>query len=116
MRDGDAHLKNFGMLYEHPAAARRLAPIYDVICTDVYPELDGLLALKLNKSKAFPTSEEIVEYGNRLGLNDDEVAEILVRIEDAYNTVVLRCENDPRYQGDSLLTDLQKAIKRTRVA
>jgi len=103
------------MLYEHPAAARHLAPIYDVVCTDVYPELDGKLALKLNKSKAFPTNEEIVEYGNRLGLNDDEVAEILGRIEDAYNIVVLRCENDPRYQGDSLLADLQKVIERTRV-
>src|SRR5260364_273808 len=40
MRDGDAHLKNFGMLYEHPMAPRRLAPVYDVVCTDVYPDLD----------------------------------------------------------------------------
>ena len=113
MRDGDAHLKNFGMLYEHPASARCLAPVYDVVCTDVYPELDGKLALKLNKSKAFPTKEDIVEYGNRLGLNGDEVAEILVRIEDAYSAVIVRCESDPRYQGDSLLADLQKAIERT---
>jgi serine/threonine-protein kinase HipA len=113
LRDGDAHLKNFGMLYEHPAAARRLAPIYDVVCTDVYPELDGKLALKLNKSKAFPTNEEIVEYGNRLGLNEDEVEEIIGRIEDAYHTVISRCERDPRYQSDTLLTDIKEAIERT---
>ncbi len=113
LRDGDAHLKNFGMLYEHPAAARRLAPIYDVVCTDVYPELDGLMALKLNKSKAFPTNEEFVEYGNRLGVSEDEVEEILGRIEGAYNTVVLKFEKDPRYQGDSLLSDIQKAVGRT---
>lgn len=113
MRDGDAHLKNFGMLYEHPAAVRRLAPVYDVVCTDVYPELDDKLALKLNKSKAFPTKEEIVKYGNRLGLNEDEVAEILGRIEDAYSTEILRCENDPRFQFDNLLADIQKAIERT---
>jgi serine/threonine-protein kinase HipA len=113
LRDGDAHLKNFGMLYEHPAAARRLAPIYDVVCTDVYPELDGKLALKLNKSKAFPTNEEIVEYGNRLGLNEDEVEEIIGRIEDAYHTVISRCEKDPRYQSDTLLTDIKEAIERT---
>jgi hypothetical protein len=25
----------------------------------------------------------------------------------------VRCESDPRYQGDSLLADLQKAIERT---
>lgn len=113
LRDGDAHLKNFGMLYEHPAAPRRLAPVYDVVCTDVYPELDGQMALKLNKSKTFPTSNEITAYGNRLGLSDDEVAEIIVRIDDAYNTVVSRCEKDARYQSDGLLAELQKAIKRT---
>lgn len=112
LRDGDAHLKNFGMLYEHPAAARRLAPVYDVVCTDIYPELDGLMALKLNKSKTFPTSKEIIEYGNRLGLNDTDVKEILERIESAYNTVVSRCKKDARYQGDNLLSDIQKAIKR----
>ncbi|EQD39455.1 HipA domain-containing protein, partial [mine drainage metagenome] len=112
MRDGDAHLKNFGMLYEHPSAARRLAPIYDVVCTDVYPELDGKLALKFNKSKVFPAKEDIVGYGNRLGLDDGEVAEVLGRIEDACDTVMSRFKKDHRYQSDSLLADLQKAIER----
>jgi serine/threonine-protein kinase HipA len=113
LRDGDAHLKNFGVLYEHPAAARCLAPIYDVVCTDVYPELDALMALKLNKRKTFPGNKEMIEYGNRLGLGNNDVTEILERIETAFNSVILRCEKDPRYQGDSLLTDIQKAIKRT---
>ena len=113
LRDGDAHLKNFGMLYEHPAAARQLAPIYDVVCTDIYPELDGLMALKLNKSKTFPTDKEIIAYGKRLGLSDKEVTKTLARIENAYNAVVSRCEKDARYQSDSLLSEIQKAIKRT---
>lgn len=113
LRDGDAHLKNFGMLYEHPDAARRLAPVYDVVCTDIYSELDGLMALKLNKSKTFPTNKEIIEYGNRVGLSNADVAVIWERIENAYQTVITKCEEDPRYQGDSLLSDIQKAIKRT---
>lgn len=113
LRDGDAHLKNFGMLYETPAAARRLAPIYDVVCTDVYPELDGLMALKLNKSKTFPNNEDLIEYGNRLGLGNDDVMDTLGRIEGAYHTVISRCENDPRYQGDGLLSDIRKVIERT---
>lgn len=113
LRDGDAHLKNFGMLYAHPAAARKLAPIYDVVCTDIYPELDGLMALKLSKSKTFPTNKEIVAYGNRLGLSEAEVTKTLARIENAYNAVVSRCEKDARYQNDGLLTEIQNAIKRT---
>ena len=115
LRDGDAHLKNFGMLYEHPAAARRLAPVYDVVCTDVYPELDGKLALKLNKSKAFPNDKEITAYGNRLGLSNRDVAEILERIEIAYQVVVAKCEQDPRYQSDALLSNIKQAIKRTGI-
>ena len=113
LRDGDAHLKNFGMLYDHPAAARRLAPIYDVVCTDVYPELDGKMALKMHKSKSFPNDAELIAYGNRLGLNSREVAEVLARIEQAYQTVVASCNQDTRYQSDSLLADIQQAVKRT---
>lgn len=113
LRDGDAHLKNFGMLYEHPAAARCLAPVYDVVCTDVYPELDGSMALKLNKSKTFPDEKEIIAYGNRLGMSNSDVTEILERIELAYQVVVAKCEQDPRYQTDALLSNIKQAIKRT---
>ncbi len=113
MRDGDAHLKNFGMIYEHPQAARRLAPIFDVVCTDIYPELDGRLALKLNKSKAFPTTADILEFGERLGVDNSEANEVLTRIENAYDRALTFCAKDPRYQGDSLLSDIQKAIERT---
>jgi len=113
LRDGDAHLKNFGMVYEHPAAARCLAPVYDVVCTDIYPELDGSMALKLNKSKTFPDDNEITAYGNRLGLSNSDVTEILERIELAYQVVVAKCEQDPRYQTDALLSNIKQAIKRT---
>jgi serine/threonine-protein kinase HipA len=112
LRDGDAHLKNFGMLYVHPASSRRLAPIYDVVCTDVYPELDGKMALKMHKSKTFPNDAELIAYGNRLGLSNREVVEVLARLEHAYQTVIARCEQDPRYQVDSLLADIQQAVKR----
>ncbi|MDX8385029.1 MAG: type II toxin-antitoxin system HipA family toxin [Gallionella sp.] len=112
LRDGDAHLKNFGILYEQPTSARRLAPIYDVVCTDVYPELDGLMALKLDKSKTFPSNKAIIKYGNRLGVSEKDVAEILNRIENAYNIVLSMCEKDPRFLTDDLLTRLKKEIKR----
>ncbi len=36
MRNGDAHLKNFGILYDRPGAAVRLAPVYDVVTTVAY--------------------------------------------------------------------------------
>ncbi len=112
LRDGDAHLKNFGMLYDNPTSARVLAPVYDVVCTDAYPELDGKMALKLNKSKTYPTNKNLLAYGNRLGLGDDDIKVVLNRIEEAYHRVVAICRKDARYHDDSLLSDMQKAIER----
>lgn len=51
--NGDAHLKNFGVLYTHPEADdTRMAPVYDVVNTTAYLPQDSL-ALKLRGSKAF---------------------------------------------------------------
>jgi serine/threonine-protein kinase HipA len=36
LRNGDAHLKNFGFVYNSDLSSRRLAPAYDVICTTAY--------------------------------------------------------------------------------
>lgn len=36
LRNGDAHLKNFGVLYDYPGAPVRLAPVYDVVTTTAY--------------------------------------------------------------------------------
>lgn len=40
VRNGDAHLKNFGVLYERPGAPVRLAPVYDVVTTVAYISKD----------------------------------------------------------------------------
>jgi len=36
VRNGDAHLKNFGVLYAKPGNTVELAPVYDVVTTTVY--------------------------------------------------------------------------------
>jgi serine/threonine-protein kinase HipA len=60
--NGDAHLKNFGLLYTHPHADdARLAPVYDLVNTTAYLR-DDSLALALGGSRSF--------FGARLGLRD----------------------------------------------
>jgi serine/threonine-protein kinase HipA len=63
LRNGDAHLKNFGLLYNHPndAVSIRLAPVFDVVTTSVYG--DKTMALKLNKSNDYPTHKELITFG-----------------------------------------------------
>ena len=36
MRNGDAHLKNFGVLYDAPTGSVELAPVYDLVTTTAY--------------------------------------------------------------------------------
>lgn len=63
LRNGDAHLKNFGVLYTHPHCQDcRLSPLYDVVNTTVYIPQDTL-ALKLNGSKAWPGRKDLVRFG-----------------------------------------------------
>ncbi|MFJ3521103.1 type II toxin-antitoxin system HipA family toxin [Pseudomonas sp. NPDC090203] len=60
--NGDAHLKNFGLLYRDPLGAdAHLAPAYDIVNTTAYIEEDSL-ALRLAGSKSL--------YASRLGILD----------------------------------------------
>ncbi|MBV1882501.1 MAG: type II toxin-antitoxin system HipA family toxin [Pseudomonadales bacterium] len=70
--NGDAHLKNFSLLYSSPLNKARLSPIYDVVCTQVYDLEEKSLALKMNKSRDFPTREGILRFAKTLGIKQAE--------------------------------------------
>jgi len=44
--NNDAHAKNYSILYGRGGKAR-LAPLYDLVCTVYYPEIDNRLAMKI---------------------------------------------------------------------
>ncbi|KQR87290.1 hypothetical protein ASG35_24635 [Burkholderia sp. Leaf177] len=113
LRDGDAHMKNIGILYSDPTGPRRLSPIYDVVCTGIYPSLDGRMALNLNKSKVFPVPEQLVAYGERLGLKRGEAEAVLLRIDAAFDAVADQLSADARYQADDLLSRIRGEVRRT---
>jgi serine/threonine-protein kinase HipA len=50
LRNGDAHLKNFGVLYTSPFDSVRLAPVYDIVTTTAYIKND-VPALTLSGTK-----------------------------------------------------------------
>lgn len=77
VRNGDGHLKNFGLLYEHPQnlASIRLAPLYDVVTTSIYDisggttqitKYDRTLALKLGKTRSYPNRKTLLEFGKTI--------------------------------------------------
>ena len=50
------------MLYEGRDDVR-LAPAFDVICTDVYPELESKMALSMDGMEAWPDARRLERFG-----------------------------------------------------
>lgn len=113
VRNGDAHLKNFGMLYTGPADVR-LSPLFDVVTTAIYKFArpggievhDRTLALKWRPggayaAKAYPTTRELLEFGRRdCGVGQPH--ETVERIADAMSRTLHVGRGDERIPGNVL--------------
>jgi serine/threonine-protein kinase HipA len=62
LKNGDAHLKNFGVLYDHTESMVRLSPIYDLVTTTAYHSAD-ILALSLGGTKRWPPAKALIAFG-----------------------------------------------------
>ena len=83
LRNGDAHLKNFGIVYDDVEGEARLAPVYDLVTTSVYLPKDSM-ALTLNGTTRWATTRELQRLGEtRMGGSPARVREILERIDAA---------------------------------
>lgn len=87
LRNGDAHLKNFGIVYDDVQGEARLAPVYDLVTTSVYLPKDSM-ALTLNGSTKWASAKELQRLGEtRMGGSPARVRAILERVSDAMATV-----------------------------
>jgi serine/threonine-protein kinase HipA len=76
IRNGDAHLKNFAVIYDDVTAAPKLAPVYDLVTTVAYNKKDQM-ALTLDGSPYWPTRKQLEKLGaTRCGLSDKKMKEI----------------------------------------
>ena len=113
VRNGDAHLKNFGVLYRSSAEVW-LAPMFDVVTTSVYryaqypggPELeDRTLALKLfagrHRTKAYPTTEELHDFGRRI-CGVSQPARVLEAMAEAMHRTLEEAKGDARVPAEFL--------------
>ena len=90
--NNDAHAKNYSMLY-FPDGGRRLAPLYDLVCTVFYPEIENRLAMKIggegNLDLVYPKQFEQLagEAGLTAALVKRRVLEIANRVLGAIQNV-----------------------------
>lgn len=103
LHNGDAHLKNFGIVYDDVLGEARLAPVYDLVTTSVYLPRDSM-ALTLNGSTRWPAAKELQRLGEtRCGGTPSQVRDILERIAEALRStsvdVRTHIKEDPDFAG-----------------
>jgi serine/threonine-protein kinase HipA len=92
LRNGDAHLKNFGIVYDDVRGEARLAPVFDLVTTSVYMPKD-CMALTLNGTTAWPAAKELRRLGEtRMTGAPAKIKQIMEHVADAIaeTTVELR--------------------------
>ena len=91
--NGDAHLKNWSLLYRD-AVRPSLAPLYDQVATVAWPELSRTLALNLASTKPFSQLDAATfdRFAGRIQVSPDHVRGLvdstLARLAGAWKTVV----------------------------
>ena len=113
VRNGDGHLKNFGVLYRDETDIR-LAPMFDVVTTAIYrythysggPELeDRTMALKLfggrHQGKGYPTVDELLRFGREV-CGVTQPAQVLQRLASGMGKALAAARGDERLPPTTL--------------
>ena len=116
LRNGDAHLKNFGIIYDDVKGEARLAPVYDLVTTSVYLAKDSM-ALTLNGSTRWPAAKELRKLGEvRASSTPAKIRQVLERvgesIQDTSKKVQAYSKEHPEFVeiGQRILQEWKKGV------
>lgn len=113
--NGDAHLKNYAMLYDD-IEDMRLSPLYDVVNTQIYNPADTL-ALNLCKSKIFPERKRIIDFGKSIGVKKCEIIvdEMADQVRDELEKLVDYTESMDANIKAIILENIHRSTTRTAI-
>lgn len=123
LKNGDAHLKNFGVLYEHCGldAQIRLAPAYDIVTTSVYIKSDSM-ALLLGGSKAWPKYKMLMRFGrSACNLTEGRCNELLQQVAHGMDVAMgemtdyIKAHRAFAEVGDAMLEQWTSGIERSLI-
>lgn len=104
--NGDAHLKNFAILYDEVQGPFELSPLYDVVCTKAYG--DETTALSINKARTYPNRIYLEKMGHAFGVRKPE--EIIERIGNAVEEVCREYSHlADQYKAQDILTTIKES-------
>ncbi len=100
MGNHDAHSKNFSLLYTTQGAV--LAPLYDVLCTAVYPRLTDKMAMKIGSKYKFSEvqARHWVQFANEAQLSPAQVKKRILDIVKRLPNLALSTQAALEAQGN----------------
>lgn len=117
VRNGDAHLKNFGVLYSSPTGLVSLAPVYDVVTTTVYVVKD-VPALSLAGTKKWWSKQILKRFGvTHLSIPVATISDIFQRVAQSVTETreMIRAYigEHPEFKdvGESMMTQWDEGIR-----
>jgi serine/threonine-protein kinase HipA len=116
VKNGDAHLKNFGVTYERPGMPVRLAPVYDVVTTAAYIAKD-IPALSLAGTKKWWPRKMLEQFAvAHLALSIREIEQIIEKSAEAVAgtremlTTYMREHREFREVGENMLVAWESGL------
>jgi len=114
VRNGDAHLRNFGILYNEDMSEVWLAPSYDITCTDIYSSISaynfmGVTEPLFDEAKqdvGWMTMRDVNKLASAMGFSQKRKKAIIGDIIKGLESVVLSLDkptaNNANYQSETL--------------
>ncbi|WP_198953821.1 type II toxin-antitoxin system HipA family toxin [Synechococcus sp. 8F6] len=109
--NNDAHAKNFSLLYTERTPT--LAPLYDLLCTAVYPTLTAKMAMKLGSKYLFGEVQERhwEQFAKATGLSWAQTRKRVLRMAAQLPLVAFRLQADEAYRDEALIGDIANLIE-----
>lgn len=103
--NGDAHLKNFALLYSSDRRRIALAPPYDITHNLIYPTIERKLALKIGGARTFPNRQTLIKLGRLFKVRHAQ--SILEEMADTLSDFI------EQFEEIKLVTGLKQSIQKS---
>ena len=117
VRNGDAHRKNFCLVYESAESRRGLlAPTFDIVTTTAYLPMDTL-ALTLAGSKRWPDRRTLLRFAGTCGLTPEQAAvclsEVAEGVDKARTELMAGTREIPKFKeiGGNMLAAWEEGLR-----
>ena len=118
LRNGDAHRKNFCLIYDSPIPRRgKLAPGFDMVTTTAYLPHD-VLALTLDGSKRWPNREKLIRFAvDHCGLKHKQAVQTIEEVRQGVQATTRELEHGIKHlegfadTGKKMLTQWEKGLE-----